>query len=353
MAVLPQTELFSWEQIDADSDMRRLLMVLESLPDEPLMRALEDKRKGRRDDYPVRPVWNSLIAGIVLQHKTIESLRRELTRNAELRQACGFDLFRGFKAIPPSSVYTRFQQSLLEARPLVEAMFHELVETIRGYLPDLGVHRALDGKALPSFGNPTKKEKAGAPDGRRDTDADWGVKSYRGVREDGGAWEKIKRWFGFKLHLLIDSVHELPLAFSVTKASVGDSPQMPILLDPLHQQHPKIIEQDQDLGGDKGYDSKENHEVAFDEHGIRPVIDKRNDWKIEAHLPRQLHPEEVDTIFHNARGDGSFGFERHTIRGKDKMTLHVGLALTIMLAMAVGRIKANQAEKIRSLTQAA
>ncbi len=51
--------------------------------------------------------------------------------------------------------------------------------------------------------------------------------------------------------------------------------------------------------------------------------------------------------------DGSFGFECHTIRGKDKMTLHMGLALTIMLAMAVGRIQANQSVNMRSLIRAA
>ncbi len=110
MAIIPQAQLFSWDQIEASSDLDRLRMTLESMPDEPLMRILERERKGRRDDYPIRPLWNSVIAGIVFEHKSIESLRRELSRNAELRQACGFDVFKGGAAVsktanlPPKSL---------------------------------------------------------------------------------------------------------------------------------------------------------------------------------------------------------------------------------------------------------
>lgn len=44
------------------------------------------------------------------------------------------------------------------------------------------------------------------------------------------------------------------------------------------------------------------------------------------------------------------GFERHTIRGLKKMTTKVALALIVLLAMALGRVMANQAELMRSLT---
>ncbi len=78
MAVIYQKSLFSWEQFEGTGDLERLKMVLMVLPDEDLMLKLEEDRKGRRDDYPIRAVWNSIIAGVVFQHKNIESLRREL-----------------------------------------------------------------------------------------------------------------------------------------------------------------------------------------------------------------------------------------------------------------------------------
>ncbi len=53
----------------------------------------------------------------------------------------------------------------------------------------------------------------------------------------------------------------------------------------------------------------------------------------------------------NSRLDVSFGFELHTIRGMAKMKMRCGLALCVMLAMALGRIKENQAEKMRSLVK--
>lgn len=51
----------------------------------------------------------------------------------------------------------------------------------------------------------------------------------------------------------------------------------------------------------------------------------------------------------SSRLDVSFGFENHTIRGMKKMKIKCGFALCIMLAMALGRIKENQPENMRSL----
>src|SRR5690625_5455849 len=85
MAIIPQINLFSWEEIEDLGDLKRLKLVIEHLPDEPLMKLLEKKRKNGRNDYPIRAIWNTILAGIVFEHKTIESLRRELSRNAQLR----------------------------------------------------------------------------------------------------------------------------------------------------------------------------------------------------------------------------------------------------------------------------
>ena len=141
MAIIHQPGLFSWEQVDAASDMDRLRRVLEALPDEALMLALEAQRNGKRDDYPLRAVWNSLVAGVVFQHASVESLRRELMRNAELRQLCGFDPLAGMEAVPPSWVYTRLFNKLIAHQADVDAMFDMLVERLRVLLPDLGTAR--------------------------------------------------------------------------------------------------------------------------------------------------------------------------------------------------------------------
>ncbi len=456
MAIIHQPQLFSWNAVEAHSDLHRLRMVLDGLPDETLVQTLEAERKGRRDDYPLRAVWNSLLAGLVFQHPTIESLRRELRRNAELRQLCGFDVFEGAKAVPPPWVYTRLLKKLLSHQDLIDAMFEELVTGLQSELPELGTRLAVDSKALRSFGRKPAEDKRESPDGRRDTDADWGTKTYKGIREDGSIWEKVKRWFGYKVHLLVDADYELPLAYTVTRASAGDSPELPTLLDHLDQTHPQLTERADYLSADKAYDAAQHNENLWEVYNIKPVIDVRNCWQDQPHQPRQVFPDGVDTIFYTAEGnvlcrcrdeagppehpdplsnyepmvfqgfeadrgclkyrcpaaasgvectqrdlcqgchsdygrvvrvpldldrrlftplardakawrrqykkrtavervnsrlDGAFGFERHTIRGLKKMRFRVGLALGVMLALALSAVQAGQREQIRSLVK--
>jgi len=53
----------------------------------------------------------------------------------------------------------------------------------------------------------------------------------------------------------------------------------------------------------------------------------------------------------NNRIDNSFGFEKHFIRGQAKMQTRVGLALAVMMAMALGHVKAGRIDQMRSLVQ--
>ena len=446
MAILPQSELFSWEQVDASSDLKRLELMLSAIPDETLMRTLESERKGRRDDYPIRAIWNSILAGVVFQHCSIESLRRELLRNAELRQACGFSPLKGDLAVPPKYVYSRFLLKLFKHREAIDEIFDILVERLRKLLPGFGRHLAIDSKALESWAKGKKD-----PDKSSDPDADWGKKTYRGTREDGTTWEKVKSWFGYKVHLIVDADYELPVAYDVTRASQSDTTYLLPMVEKLKKKHAELLEEAETLDGDKGYDSEKNMKELWDEYQIKPVVDLIHKWKEDPDAPRLMYPDRVDTIFYNQDGhvlcrnldtedesknyapmayqgfeksrdclkyrcpakalgitctqqeicndgqhtdhgrivriplekdrrlftplardsyawkreykkrtsvervnsrlDVSFGFERHFIRGKKKMKVRMGLALIVMLAMAVGWIESGEGEKMRSLVQ--
>lgn len=429
MAIIPQLKLFEWNEIQTLGDLERLRLVLEYMPDEELMVALERKRGKGRDDYPIRAMWNSVLAGIVFQHESVEKLRRELMRNGQLREMCGFD-----NQVPPSWVYTRFLKSLMGHESMVEAMFDRLVKQIREVLPDFGKHLAMDSKAISSFAK--RKNKNETADGRRDTDADYGKKEYRGVHEDGTLWEKIVKWFGYKLHLIVDATYELPVMFKVTKASASDITEGHALLDQMQERQPEILKKAETLAADRGYDDTKLIVKCWDEHQIKPIIDIRNMWRDtdktrvlegkenvvydykgtvfcvcpETGKQRQMYNggfekdrntlkklcpakqmgieckgaaqcpvaqglriplSEDRRIFTpidrasykwekayakrtavervNSRLDVSFGFELHTIRGMAKMKMRCGLALCVMLAMALGRIQEKQIEKMRSL----
>jgi hypothetical protein len=55
----------------------------------------------------------------------------------------------------------------------------------------------------------------------------------------------------------------------------------------------------------------------------------------------------------NSRLDISFGFEHHFIRGLKKMKVRVGIALCVMISMALGRIKEKRKDLMRSLVKTA
>ena len=91
MAKIVQRLLFNWDAIEAKSDLERFYLVRDNLADEDIVMTMEQIRGNGRDDFPVRAMWNAVLAGIVFQHASIESLIRELSRNPSLLAACGFD----------------------------------------------------------------------------------------------------------------------------------------------------------------------------------------------------------------------------------------------------------------------
>jgi len=452
VATIIQPSIFSWQNVDADSDLGRLKLVLNNLPDEEVVSTLEKNRANGRDTYPIRSTWNAVIAGIVFQHPTIESLLRELRRNGELRDACGFDPLLGGAAVPSSSAMSHFVANLIDQQTLITKMFSELVTTVSRLLPGFGEDLAFDGKAVPSYSTGQTNRQTGKTS---DPDAAWGTKRYRGTKMDGTSWEKVKTWFGYQLHLIVDSNYEIPVAFEVLPANASEVKRLPEMLDKLNEDHPEIFDVAKHFSADRGLDSAEINKKLLDELDVKPIIDTRQMWSQEKkegsydpdqQITRPLYPDRVDNIVYNERGsvfcvcpvsgeqarmcfkgfesdrgtigwrcpaaaygytckgreqceldalgrrteygrvvrinldldrriftpvprdtlswsrayakrtavervnsrvDQVLGFERHTIRGLAKMQTRMGLALVVMLAMAVGRIRQGAAQNVR------
>jgi len=87
-------------------------------------------------------------------------------------------------------------------------------------------------------------------------------------------------------------------------------------------------------------------DITQDQRVFCPI--DRASYKWERAYKKRTTVERV-----NGRLDESFGFEKHYIRGIKKMKARCGIALCVMLAMAVGRIKEGQADKMRSLVKSA
>lgn len=90
MSDCAQGQLFTFDDFFTEyDDNYRLLLVLDALEDDDLIGKLECRRKGRRNRYPVRMLWQSLIAAKVYGIATINGLIRELNRNESLRKVVG------------------------------------------------------------------------------------------------------------------------------------------------------------------------------------------------------------------------------------------------------------------------
>jgi transposase len=278
MSMIPQTTLFSWEnEIENLGDNERLTRVLDNLPDENLMRLLEKERGRGRNDYPIRAMWNMLIAMIVFGHGRFADIIREMKRNIQLRYICGFE---GGKT-PGADNMSRFVSNLMKHQEELLKIFVSLSDTLYDMLPDFGESLALDSKWVWSLAN--QKSEIRRPDGRSETDAEWGIKEYSGVRPDGVAWSSKKKCFGFKIHILVDVKYELPVAFIITAANESDIKSGKMLIKAIKKDDKRkhILERCKYFMADKAYDDEEMIGILSGE-GIKAVIDKRGMWKEES-----------------------------------------------------------------------
>lgn len=291
MSTLTQPSLFSWGDFDASPEILRLRRILETLPDDRLLQTLVAERRGKRNEYPIEALWRSTIAGLLFGHPTTASLIRELERNAGLREVCGFDEVRNPDPekrwlAPPDYVYSRFYGKLVRRWKLVVEIFHHLLRSLAELLPDFGEKLAADSKALPVFGS-------------RPADADTGIKEY----EDADGYKKIQSWFGYKLHLIVDAKHELPVAFEVTEASAGDSPRLMPMVRDFKKEHPEVFARCRNLSADKAYDDGADKTELYEDHGVTPLIPPRNLLAGKENPTRPLDPERSDTIFFGPTGE--------------------------------------------------
>jgi hypothetical protein len=331
--------LFDWDAIEARSDLERFYLVRDHLPDQALIQMLEVIRGQGRNDYPVAAMWNAVVAGVVFQHPSIESLIRELSRNPSLLQACGFDILPVQRkpvaelvrnestgrvdviwpelepphyAVPSSWNFSRFLNNLIEVETkhgLVSAMLDELRRQLMAVLPDFGQHLGYDGKAIESHSTGQANSQTGQ---RSDPDADWGKHETVGVDgRTGKPWKKVKSWFGYGLHLIADTHYEIPVAFHLTPASHSEQVELRDMIVELFNEHPELAQRCEDFSADRGLDCAQTKALLWDDYQIRPLIDTREMWREEKQLPdydpslpitRPLYPDRVDTLVYTEKG---------------------------------------------------
>lgn len=233
--------------------LRYLNDILDSVDLSKVINVLAWQRRNGRPGYSPRAMVRAWLAKYLLNIRYNVDLVQTLKRSPGLRKVCGFD-----DDTPSEPTISYFTRKLKEHQHLIDECFNQVTEKVREYLPDLGDEVAIDSTAIESYSNPHREVVS-------DPHARWGVKhNARGKDTTKTEW-----FFGYKLHTISDVNHEIPLGMVLTPANRSDSPLLPSVVNKVKTAFdwfkPKHVI------GDKGYDSRPNHEYIIKQGSI-PVI---------------------------------------------------------------------------------
>lgn len=311
--------------------VKQVSTIFRSIPDKNLIAAL--KAPTGRPGYTVEVLWKTYIAMVVLGLPTFASLIRALQNNPLLAVTCGITSPEG---IPSKYAYSRFVGKLSQPKyvVMVKNVMRSLTRSLYETLPDFGKSVAIDSTDIRAWSNGAKKPVS-------DPDATWAAKL-----DTAG---KKKFYYGYKVHLLVDTQYELPLAAKVTTGSASD---VRIASHVLHQAriayskfHPDYVI------ADKGYSSNKFRHLIKRQYRAEPII------KVPKHHKKALFVEtkEWQALYNrrtaierlNARLKCYRRLNNVTVRRIHKVTVHCFLSLIVVQAQALHSAMSNQVFSIR------
>ena len=287
--------LFAWDCLDDNPDLKTIAHFLHGLPDGRLLEALRRWRGRGRDDYPVTALWGVVVLTPLLRLPTIEGCLAELHRNPSLRQLIGIP---SENRVPRKWNVSRFQV-VLGREPhltLLREMFDVMIRRLGQAVPELGRKTAGD-----STGLSARVGRSARADSPLDPPTG-GTKEYT---DEEGKVTKVVKWFGYKLHLLVDVENEVALAYRTTSANRGDNEMLGELVgqaranlgeDPKAQPAGSRI---QTLAYDKAADTQEVHE-RLEGCGILPLVQMRSLWKSEHERMLPGHDGDSNVVYDEA-----------------------------------------------------
>lgn len=304
-------------EIEILGDLERLKLCLENIDDNKLYQKLELERKNGRNDFPIRVMLNLIYAMKIFGHRSVESFRRELSRNAQLRKACGLKdedyLYLGQRKnlIPKARVFTNFFKKLIKYQNSLDEIFDNDVKFMYDNLETFGQDCALDGKIIDSY---AKKEHAHSSiSNRAEHDASWTCKTYNFA--DG---TKKSTWhFGFEAHILCDANYGLPIWYELDTASVSEQKIADKMIEYLNESKSFVLEKMNNFLADAGYDSGTRNALLKDKYNINPLIDNRHMWK-------EIKMKEIDNKPLAYNEDGEVFYIKDIIKGEYEKLKYLG-----------------------------
>lgn len=248
--------LFSFEEIIKFQPKTRLELIFSQLDFKNLLNTLAKlhAKRGPKGHNELALLY-ALVAMQVEKIKYFNKLVDRLKTDPIFRYNCGFNIL---EETPSASTFSRFFTKISN-QPSLENDFEDLVKKAVSLGVIDGTNVAIDSTKIDSFekAKPTHKLKKDA------VSPSWGAKNDT----DGN---KI-RWFGYKLHILVDCKSELPLSILLSPASYDDGNLAIPLIKKFTAKysgvlHPKYFIMD------KGYDFQKVYDYVTHEADAQPII---------------------------------------------------------------------------------
>lgn len=235
-----QESLFSFEELQKMQSKDRLPIFFSSLDLRPYAKELRSRSPRGADGHCRQGILRALLAAPFEGIDTFTALHHRLRTDLRFRYQCGLSLDR---EAPSISTLSRVFAEMTK-KELAKRLFEDLVARCRqeGILD--GSHVAIDSTAIRAYEKKQPKRKS-----EQTGNANWGAKL-------DSFGNKIT-WFGYKLHLAVDTKSELPLALEVTPAHVNDGERAPSLMEQVASKaNPRFFMLD------AGYDQLKVYEAA-------------------------------------------------------------------------------------------
>jgi hypothetical protein len=191
-------------------DARQVAALL-ALPE--IMQLIADLGETRwtgRPGYAIQTMIGAALVKAVYTLPTWTRTTRLIAEHAALREAIG--------GAPSHWACYRFSVKLRDHGDMLAACIDRVLAALKAAYPEMGRTVAIDGSDMPAYANGHKHvgNKNGPLRTRfADPDAGWGHRSAISTRK-GGAF------YGHKLHCVVDTATDLPLAWTVRAANESE-----------------------------------------------------------------------------------------------------------------------------------
>lgn len=237
-----QESLFSFEELQILESKDKLPIFFSSFDLRPYAKHLKSSSPQGAEGHSREGILRALIAAPLEGISTFTGLYHRLDKDIRFRYQCGLDISRPAPSI--STISRVF--AVLTRTGLAIKTFQDLVQMaqVEGVID--GKHQALDSAGIDAYEKKQPKKRS-----ELTGNANWGAKF--------DSFGNRITWFGYKMHLSVDTFSELPMAIEVTPAHMNDGDIAPLLIEQAKNCTQGDIEY---LVMDAGYDQLKNYESA-------------------------------------------------------------------------------------------